>query len=155
MTELHGEDYKPHIIIDDSLDPGVAEDLRNLEAAIYTDPVAVQHAVSLLDSQEDTDLGSHTRTVRLAVSKGAKLGFDEATEDTIMRSAVIQELQRKRKDNQDNEQVAQQLAAEVRRTRLALFIGRVIEHESVSATVEVLPRQAGNTASETPTDLSA
>lgn len=154
MTELHGADYKPHIIID-GLDPDVAEDLRNLEAAIYTDPSGLQHAVSLLDSQEDTELGSHTRTIRLAVSKEAAPDFDEATEESIMHSAAMQELQRKRKNNQTNEQMAQQLAAEVRRTRLALFIGRVIDHGSVPATVNVLPTPHRAPESETATGLSA
>lgn len=157
MPDPNESPYTPHFVIGESNDPATVEVLQELETAIYEDPKAVLHKVETLDIDAlNTEASEDTLAKQIAVATGkeADLGFDELTEGAVATSGVMVELRLKRKENQRNETMATALAAEVRRTRLALFLQRVIEMKDSSAAVVALPERSRR-ARKTSRNLSA
>jgi len=142
--------HQPHFILDGIRDPATVEQLQELESAIYTDATAVKDAVDALATYDETDGQQYDEAINLAISKEVGLEFDEVTEETIVRSATMKLLREKRKDNQQNENRSQELAAEVRRVRLAMFIDQVMEYKIAEILAgDMLPVQERADISET------
>lgn len=125
------EAYKPYFVLDENLDPQVADTLQEFEAAIHNNPAEVLTAVQSWETSDTPPQAAHIGGIILATSKEvglAGLGFDDLTETALSQSERLKALRQKRKDNEKNELRSQELAAEVRYTRLELFVQRAMEY---------------------------
>ncbi len=151
-TDNTTEQYRPHFVIDPGADERTIMALQSLEDAIYTDASSVGDAVDRLAVRDHTGNPEFDEVISMAVSKEVGLEFDEVTEESIVRSATMKLLREKRKGNQHNDEKSQELAAEVRRVRLRLFVERVMQHklnEILSGDILPIQEQAGTPGTAT------
>lgn len=154
MTQDNSEFPKPYFVIESSNRPEDIDALQGLARDIDQDPVAVLHVAHTLVESPAGKESKYAHGVRVATSREVGLEFDDATEDAIAVSAIIKELRIKRREHQHNEDRSRQLAAEVRRTRLVLFIERAIDH-GIQNTAEIIPMQPNQQGTHSGHTISA
>lgn len=131
------EQSGPHFVPDEDLNTETLDVLGSLEAAIYADPHTFKKA---LDRQVETP-PPYGPALAVAISREVGLGFDNVTEKAIATSGAMKTLRTQRQRNKISEDQARELAEEVRRTRLHLFIEQVIAFTADTTTTLPTPRQ--------------
>jgi hypothetical protein len=139
MSDTDQEYQSPRFVIEEDNDPAAVQSLQNLDKAIHADPQTLKHVVHTLGTDGFDPQNRFACDVMLATGTEVDYGFDDVTEKKIAASGIITGIKKQRKDYQQNPTKSAELAAQLRRQRLALYIEQVIEAQILTADNDDMP----------------